>query len=176
LRRPRGAQHGTGAGEPRHHRADGNAGGFGDLTIGQVVDLPQYEGFPERFGERLDHPADACSVAAAQHFCFRACLGFVPERNPSGGLGRILDRRGRRAGAPGIFGATDIAQDRKQPRLDLRAAIGVEMPECAQIALLHCVLGVGHVAQEIPRERIDVVEMRQRRLTKAPRSLRIVAR
>ena len=43
-----------------------------------------------------------------------------------------------------------------------------------QIAFLHGVVGIGGVPQQIAGERIDLVEMRQRRIPKAPRPLRIV--
>ena len=55
------------------------------------------------------------------------------------------------------------------------AAKRVEVPERAQIAFLHGVVGIGRVAQQIARERVDLVEMRQRGVAKPPRPVRIVA-
>ena len=66
--------------------------------------------------------------------------------------------------------ATDVAQDGEQPRLHLRAAIAVEMAQRAQIAFLHGIFGIGGVAEQISRQRVDVVEMRaaRRRENAAP--------
>ena len=75
--------------------------------------------------------------------------------------------------APRIFGVADIAQDRKQPGLDVRAAIGVEMPECAQVTFLRRVLGIGSIAEQIARELVDVIEVRQRHFAEPPSLLRI---
>ena len=55
---------------------------------------------------------------------------YVPddaERDPFG----VFDRAGRRTRPPRKFGAADIAQDRKQPRLHGRSAITIEMSERA---------------------------------------------
>ncbi len=123
---PGRAQHGAGACEAGHHGADGGADGLGDFAIGQIVDLPQHEGFLERFGERIDQLADGAGVAAAQHLGFRARLGLLPDRRLLGGAGHILDRGGRMR-APCIFGVADVAQDREQPGLHRGPAIAVEM-------------------------------------------------
>ena len=48
---------------------------------------------------------------------------------------------------------------------------GVEMLESAQKAFLRRVLGVGAVAQQIARQRVDVVEIGQRGVVKTPRPL-----
>ena len=63
--------------------------------------------------------------------------------------------------ATGIFGATDVAQDGQQPRLDRPATKCLEMSERAQIAFLRGILGVGRIAQKITRKRVDIVEIRQ---------------
>ncbi len=62
----------------------------------------------------------------------------------------------------------NIAQDREQPRLHRRPAVGIEVLQRAQIAFLHGVLCVVGVAQEIARDGVDVVEVGQRGLAKAP--------
>jgi hypothetical protein len=51
----------------------------------------------------------------------------------------------------------------------------VNLP-AAQIALLHGILGVGGVAKQVARQRIDVVEMRQRGVAKTPGLFGIVVR
>ena len=48
------------------------------------------------------------------------------------------------------------------------------MLERAEIAVLHRVFGVGGVAQQIARQRVGLVEMRQRGVAKPPRPIRIV--
>ena len=55
---------------------------------------------------------------------------------------------------------TDIAQNRKKPRLHRRAYKSVEIAEGAQIAFLHRIFDVG-ARRELARQRIDIVEMRQ---------------
>jgi hypothetical protein len=49
------------------------------------------------------------------------------------------------------------------------------MSESPQIAFLHRIVGVGRVAQEIAGKRVNVVEMRQGRISKAPRFVCIQA-
>ena len=154
----------------------GTSDDIGDLAVRKIVDFTQHEGLPERFGERRDQPPDRGGVARAQHLRLRRFLRFVPQRRLLGVLGHVVDGAGRRAGAPRKFGAADIAQDREQPWLHRRPAIAVEMFQRAQVAFLHRVLGVGGVAQQIARQRIDVVEMRQRGVAKTPRLLGIVVR
>ena len=127
--------------------------------------------FAERLRQRSDEPADGFVVVAAQQFRFRRRLRLLPERRIVGRklFVRALRRR-RLHGAPREFRLADIAQDRQQPRLHRRAAIAVEMAERPQVAFLHRVFGIGPVAHQIAREREHVVEMRQRRLAKPPRS------
>ncbi len=69
----------------------------------------------------------------------------------------------------------DVAQDREQPGLHRRSAVAVEMLQRAQIAFLNGILGVGGIAQEIARDRVDVVEIGQRGLAKALRLCLIVS-
>ena len=121
-------------------------------------------------------PADRAVVAPAQDLGFRRFWLLAPERRLVGFFRHVLDAAGGRTRAPRKFGAADIAQDRQQPRLHRRAAIAVEMPQRAQVTFLHRVFGVGRVAQQIARQRVDVVEMRQGRVAKTPRLLRVVVR
>ena len=80
------AQHGSRAAQPRHHRSDRHAGDFGDLAIGQVIDLPQHDGFAERLWQRGDKPPDRFAVPPAQQLRFRRRLRLLPYR-------RLLCRR-----------------------------------------------------------------------------------
>src|SRR5262249_27830958 len=50
------------------------------------------------------------------------------------------------------------------------------MAQRSQVAFLHCVLRIDRVTQEIARQRIDRIEMRQRGLAKTLRFGRIIAR
>lgn len=68
-----------------------------------------------------------------------------------------------------------IAQNCKEPRLDLRATKSVEVAEGAQIAFLHRVFGVG-AWQQVPRKRIDIVKMGQSERPKAARLVALVLR
>jgi hypothetical protein len=49
------------------------------------------------------------------------------------------------------------------------------MAQRAQIAFLRGVFGIGAVAEQISRQRIDVVEMRQHGIAKTPRLVMIIA-
>jgi len=64
-------------------------------------------------------------------------------------------------GIAGIGGVADVAQDREQPRLDRPAAKRVEMAERAKITFLHRVVGIAAAAQQITRQRVDIVEVRK---------------
>ena len=49
------------------------------------------------------------------------------------------------------------------------------MAQRAQIAFLRGIFGIGAVAEQISRQRIDVVEMGQRGVVKTPRLVMIIA-
>ena len=84
-------------------------------------------------------------------------------------LVRLFIHRERRAGSAREFAVADVAQDCEQPRLDRRATIRVEMAQRAQIAFLRCIVGIGGVAEQISRKRVDIVEMGQRGIAKTLR-------
>src|SRR2546421_8913705 len=49
------------------------------------------------------------------------------------------------------------------------------MAQRAQIAFLRSIFGVGALAEQVPRQRIDVVQIGQRRVVKTPRLVKIIA-
>jgi len=143
----------------------------GDLAVRQILDLSQHK------VSRNGSSAPAISrrtVSASQRrtICASGVSG-APARAAAGSAvsGQFVDAAGRRAGASGIFGAADIAQDRQQPRLDRRSAIGVEMLQRAQVTFLHRVFGIRRVAQQIARQRVDVVETGAAAISREARAL-----
>ena len=86
----------------------------------------------------------------------------------------VVGKLGFLFAAPREFGVTDVAQYRQQPGFHRRPSIAVEMAQRAQIAFLHRVFGIGRVAHEIARQRVDVVQMGQRGVAKTPRSVMLV--
>ena len=90
-------------------------------------------------------------------------------------LFRFTIHRERSTGSACEFSPADVAQDGKEPRLYRRPAIRIEMAQRAQIAFLHGVFGIGAVAEQISRQRVDVVEMGQRGVAKTPRLVRMIA-
>src|SRR4029077_18561421 len=132
-----------------------------DLPIGQLVDLAQHDGFAERDRQVRNEPADGLRIPLADHRPFRRGRGLLPQR--SGLLIRlwVLLRRNGGARAARELRPTDVAENGEQPRLHLRTAIAVEMPQRAHIAFLRGILGIGAVAKEVARERVDVVQIRE---------------
>ena len=117
---------------------------------------------------------DRAGVVSFHDRGLRRVFRLMPQWRFFRVLGQLVGACARRIGAPRIFGVADVAQDREQPGLDRGSLIGVKMPERAQITFLHGVVGIRRVAQQIARQRIDGVEMRQRQLTKPPRLFGIV--
>lgn len=73
--------------------------------------------------------------------------------------------------APGELCVADVSEDREQPWLHGVAAITVEMAQGAQIAVLHGILRVRVIAHEEMRERVSVIEIWERCVSKTPRAL-----
>src|SRR5262249_20360762 len=104
---------------------------------------------------------------------FRRGLRLLPQRADGilviVNVPDILVDVAQAAGAARKLAAADVAQDREQPRLDRRAAKGIEVAQRPQITLLHGVFGIARVAEQVAGERIDVIEMRERGVAKTPR-------
>src|SRR6266478_4171821 len=113
--------------------------------------------------------ADRFSIPRTQYFCFRRCLRLLPQGSRVFILFRFPTHVERSTGSACEFSPADVAQNGKEPRLDLRAAERIEMSQRAQIALLRSVFGIGVVAEQISRQRIDVIEMGQHSIAKTPR-------
>jgi hypothetical protein len=138
-------------------RANRRVDDFGDAATVEFVELAQHQDLAERVRQRPDE--------ALQHFGLGRHDLFTPYRRLCivGDVGRHPG-----VGATRPLGATHIAQNRQQPGLDRRAAKAVEIPKGAQTAFLHGVVGIGGFAQQIARQGIHVVDMRQRGVVKTP--------
>src|SRR5580704_12177327 len=160
--------------EPRHDRSNRYADDVGNLPIGELVDLAQHDGFAERHGQVRNEPADGLRIPFADHRGFRRGWSLLPERR--GLLIRlcVLLRRNGGAGAARELRTTDVAENGEQPRLHRRAVIAVEMPQRAHIAFLRGILGIGAVAKEVPRERVDVVQIRERGVAETARRVLMI--
>ena len=160
-RDPGFAQHPARAGQTRHHRAYWRFDHDCNIAIGKVVDLAQHDHLPEFSRQLRDQPAHGGGIVPPQHRLLGRVAVFAPHRR---GLRLAGIRVVGRVDQPGIRGVgrmTDIAQDGEQPGLDRAAAERVEMAERAQITFLHRVVGVAGAAQQVARQRVDIVEMRQ---------------
>jgi hypothetical protein len=62
-----------------------------------------------RFGKRVDQLADRSCVTRLQYLGFRGLLRLVPERGLFGVIGHLFYPARRQIGAPGVFGAADVA-------------------------------------------------------------------
>jgi hypothetical protein len=122
----------------------------------------------------VDQLADGSRVTGLQYLGFRGLLRLVPERGLFGVIAHLFYPACRRVGAAGVFGAADVAQDRKEPWLHCRSAIAVEMFQCSEITFLHGVLGVRLVTEQVARKRVDVIQIGQGRVTETPRPVQIV--
>src|SRR5207302_11428859 len=139
---------------------------------GHIVDFAQDDGLAKRLRQLRNEPADCFGVPLLQHLRFRRGLRLLPQW--AGGTPvfvnfvDILVDAAQAAGSARKFATADVAQDREEPRLDRRAAEGVEMAQRTQIALLHGVFGIARVVEQVAGERVNVVEMRERGVAKAP--------
>jgi hypothetical protein len=101
-------------------------------------------------------------------------LFLLPQRSCAIILFGFIAQVERGAGSACEFSAADIAQNRKQPWLHRGPAVRIEMAQRAQIAFLRGILSIGRIAHQVPRQRIDVIEIRQSGFTKAAGFIMIV--
>src|SRR5712691_2504621 len=125
--------------------------------------------------EFRDETADRFGIPLTQHFPLWRDRLLLPKRDSVFLLFGLTIHQEQAAGAPRKFGAADVAQDGEEPRLHRRSAIRIEMAQRAQIAFLHGVFGIGAIAQQISRQCVNIVEMRQRGVAKTPRFVVVIA-
>ena len=152
-------EHGARAGEPRHHRADRRLGRFGDLAIGQAVDVAHHQRFEKWRRQARDRLTQALAILQGDELLLGIGRSVTALRQIERvEVGHVADVSHGLAAIAGHEGHGGVANNGEKPRFRSIDRDGGERVERAQSSVLHDVLGVGRVLRQPFGKRVSIIE------------------
>src|SRR5581483_2584373 len=146
----------AGAGEPGHHGSDRDAHHLADLRVREPLHVAQDHDLPELDREGRDRRLESFLQGAAQHLRLRIV------RDAGRGVDGLVELGGVSVPpVPAEPGVAGVPHDREEPGAHVSAPEAAEVANRPEEGVLHRVLRVVVVPEEVARQRVRRVQVRE---------------
>lgn len=161
----------TGARQPRHDGADGDADDLGQLPVGQTFDLAEYQQLVKPIREIAQRTRDQRGVVGLQQKHFG-----IGGHGRGGAVLLLVEWIAARLDAAAAPAGAGVTHDSEEPRPPIAAGERPEVLERTQRRLLHDIFGIVFVAHQPPGQSPGGPEMRHDDLVKRLSNARLDCR